>query len=369
MANQTFKCKNCGGELVWNPAAQKLKCPYCASEYNLSEFQEQEEQVKEELDQDTYEKGEDAGKTGQTGATDDTGINSADLRVYKCSTCGAEVVTDKTTMASVCAFCGSPITITEQMDTTFRPKWIIPFKVSPDQVRDKYTKLVKGMPFAPREFTARNQIEKIKGVYIPFWLYSFREDGALRATAERLTVHDTPKYTVTTHHVFEVDREAEADFKSLPVDASSRTPDDIMDSIEPFDFKEMKPFKMPYMAGFMAERYDQDADFCFKRAGKRAETTMAEKLRASVIGYNSVTVTGMQAVTEGAYKSEYALIPVYLLFTKYRGKDYLYAVNGQTGKAVGDVPADKGRAAFFALLTFAVSFGGALLIDILLKIL
>lgn len=368
MANQTFKCKNCGGELVWNPSAQKLKCPYCGSEYDLSEFGKQDEQLKEELDQDTYDKGENASESGETTATDDTRIDPADLRIYKCSTCGAEVVTDKTTMASVCAFCGSPITLAEQMDTNFRPKWIIPFKVSPDQVKNQYRNLIKGMPFAPKQFSDKNQIEKIKGVYLPFWLYSFREEGSMQAMAERLTVRDSPKYTVTTHHVFQIEREAEADFRGLPVDASSRTPDDIMDSIEPFNYQEMVPFKLPYLAGYMAERYDQDEKFCFPRAGKRAENTMAGSLRASAAGYNTVTVTNLQTRMEGGYQSDYALIPVYLLFTKYQGKNYLYAVNGETGKAVGDVPIAKGRMALFAGLTFAVSFAAALLIDIVLKL-
>lgn len=368
MANQTFKCKNCGGELVWNPSAQKLKCSYCGSEYDLSEFEKQDQQLKEELDRDTYEKGENAAETGQTSATDDTKINPEDLRIYKCSTCGAEVVTDKTTMASVCAFCGSPITLAEQMDTDFRPKWIIPFKVSPDQVKAQYRTLIKGMPFAPKQFKDKNQIEKNKGVYIPFWLYSFREGGRMTAMAERLTIQETREYTVTTHHVFQIEREAEADFRALPVDASSRTPDDIMDSIEPFNYQDMVPFKLPYLAGFLAERYDQDQRTCFPRAGKRAENTMEESLRASITGYNTVNVTGLSTGTEGDYKSEYALIPVYLLFTKYQGKNYLYAVNGETGKAVGDVPIAKGKVGLFAAATFAVSFAAALLIDIVLKL-
>ena len=40
---------------------------------------------------------------------------------------------------------------------------------------------------------------------------------------------------------------------------------------------------------------------------------------------------------------KYALLPVWLLSTKWNGKNFLFAMNGQTGKLVGELPVSMGR--------------------------
>lgn len=42
-------------------------------------------------------------------------------------------------------------------------------------------------------------------------------------------------------------------------------------------------------------------------------------------------------------KVHYALLPVWMLHTKWKGQDFLFAMNGQTGRLVGDLPTDMGR--------------------------
>ena len=58
---------------------------------------------------------------------------------------------------------------------------------------------------------------------------------------------------------------------------------------------------------------------------------------------------------------EYVMLPVWLLYTSYHGKDYLFAMNGQTGKMVGDLPLSWLRAAgLTALITAAITLLGTI---------
>ena len=361
MANRVYRCPACGGELEWAPSIQKMRCPYCGSEFALSAFDQKEEGIGQELDADTYETGQDAAEAGYgsaSDATDDSNVNPQDLRVYKCQNCGAEIVTDKTTMATSCAFCNSPVVLTEQLDTEFRPKWILPFRIEKKQVEKIYLDYVKSRPFTPKEFTARSQIEKIKGIYIPFWVYHMDLQGSMEAQGETVMTTEDRKYVYTHHRVYHIRREGFMSVDKLPVDASSKTPNDAMDSIEPFDYSDLQPFRMSYMAGFLAERYDEDMNECRKRAMVRAENTLEQMLSATVGGYSSLHVTSRQVSLQPGHPpiAEYAMLPVYLLFTKYQGQDYLFAVNGQTGKAVGNVPISKARAALFCGPLFGILF-------------
>ena len=361
MANRVYRCPACGGELEWSPAIQKLRCPYCGSEFDESLFDQKEEGIGQELDNNEYETGQDAAEAGYdsaSDATDDSNINPQDLRVYKCQTCGAEIVTDKTTMATSCAFCNSPVVLTEQLDTKFRPKWILPFRVERKQVEQIYLNYVKSRPFTPSEFTSRAQIEKIKGIYIPFWMYHMNLMAFMEARGETVTTTKDRKYVYTHHNVFHIVREGTLTIDKLPVDASSKTPNDAMDSIEPFDYSDLQPFRMSYMAGFLAERYDEDMDLCRKRAMVRAENTIEQKLAATVSGYSSLQVLSRKLDLQPGtrVRADYAMLPVYLLFTRYQGKSYLFAVNGQTGKAVGDVPISKAKAALFCGPLFGILF-------------
>ena len=373
--NKIYICPSCGGRVEWAPSQQKIVCPYCGTQYDPGFFEQQEQQLTQDLDQQQYEKGEEAAAQGMENAadaTDESAWDPADLRVYQCSSCGAQIVTDKTTVATSCAFCGSPVVLSEQLDTAFRPKWILPFRVDKAKVEEIYWDYVKSRPFTPALFRSHSQIEKIRSVYLPFWLYDMDMQGSLSARGEQVLTSADNHFVYTTHQIFDLQRAGTLTFTKIPVDASSRSPDDAMDSIEPFDLNELQPFRMGYMAGFMAERYDQDEKDCYPRAMHRATNTMSEILHQSLGGFASVqilsenvselrrgsgTADQTQTAAGSGVRADYALLPVYLLFTKYQGKEYLFAVNGQTGKAVGDVPASGSRALAFFLICFAILTG------------
>ena len=356
MANKTYKCPSCGAKIVWAPMAQKMKCPYCESEFTLEQFEAQEQQVQQDLDTDNYQTGQEADAHSYQTATDDSNINPQDLRVYRCGTCGAEVVTDRTTVATSCAFCGNPVMLTEQLDTNFRPKWIIPFKIDQSQVKEIYLNYLKSRPFTPRKFSSDSYIEKIKAIYIPFWMYDLTMQGYIQASGEHTSTYADPRFIYTRHKVYDIERAGTVNLKQIPVDGSSKTPDDAMDSIEPFNYQDLVPFKMAYLSGFMAERYDQDDTYCLRRAEVRARKTMQTMLQQTISGYGSVNYKNANFGVQNAHV-EYGLLPVYMLFTRHLGKDYFFAMNGQTGKAVGDVPTSGGRMFLYWLLRFLLISG------------
>lgn len=334
--NQNYRCSNCGGELGWDAAAGKWKCRFCDAEFTLEDM---EKSGKTEYHEENYEKGRDAAELGYKEATDDTTVDPADLKAYKCRYCGAEVITDKNTAATFCVYCNNPIVVEEQLVEGFRPRYVLPFAQTKKEVMAKYLEFIK-KPFTPDAFMTEEHVEKIKGVYLPFWLYNAEADGRIEMECERRHTRRMGNTETTDHEVYQVIRAGKISFEHIPVDASSKTDNALMDSIEPFDLKKLKKFEMPYLAGFLAERYDEDDKSCYERAKHRITGTLEEKLSTAVGGYDSRNLRGKQVqVTQ--CDAEYALLPVWLLYTQYEGKTYTFAMNGESGVICGDIPLDK----------------------------
>ena len=196
---------------------------------------------------------------------------------------------------------------------------------------------------------------EVQGLYVPFWLYDGRVNGSASYTGStsRVYLSGRDQVTETTH--MRSDREGYVDFKRIPVDASERIDDDLMDSIEPFDYESMKPFIPAYLTGFVAERFDQSPRQVLERASSRMETT-AKNMFESTVSYAASPTTSLFEAANVA--ASYVLLPVYLFNCNYEGTHYRYAVNGQTGKIVGEVPTGK-RESRTAFLKAAVPWVAA----------
>ena len=207
----------------------------------------------------------------------------------------------------------------------------------------------KGKPLLPKAFTNGNHIEEIKGIYVPFWLFDAEADANVRYHAE--IVHPSyedseNRYTPTSHYM--VQRGGSIGFENVPVDGSEKMADDLMESIEPFDFSEAVDFQTAYLAGYLADKYDVDADHSIDRANERVKRSVEEAFASTVEGYTTKR-TEASSVQLHNGKAKYALYPVWLLNTTWNGQRYTFAMNGQTGKFVGDLPVDKSAAAKWTL--------------------
>lgn len=371
-----YQCPACTGPLHYSAKSGKLECDYCGSSFDVAEIEalyarkeaeaaaaKQAANAKAEAAQAAKaEAAEAAAASGGWDTSDlsrDWGAEADGLRVYSCPSCGAELICDQSTAATACPYCGNPAIVPGQFSGALRPDYILPFRLSKDDAVQALRAHYKGKPFLPRSFTSANHIEQIQGVYVPFWLFDGGAEGAASYRASNTNVYETGDYEITETRHYHVVRAGSLAFEKIPVDASSKMPDDHMDSIEPFDYAQLRPFSTAYLPGYLADKYDVTIDDSRGRADTRCRETLAQALRDTVTGYGAC-VTEREDIALRRGKVHYALLPVWMLSTKWRGQDFLFAMNGQTGKLVGDLPTDRGRfwgmfAAIAAPLTVALT--------------
>lgn len=371
-----YQCPACTGPLHYSAKSGKLACDYCGSSFDVAEIEalyarkeaeaaaaKQAADAKAEAAQAAKaEAAEAAAASGGWDTSDlsrDWGAEADGLRVYSCPSCGAELICDQSTAATACPYCGNPAIVPGQFSGALRPDSILPFRLSKDDAVQALRAHYKGKPFLPRSFTSANHIEQIQGVYVPFWLFDGGAEGAASYRASNTNVFETGDYEITETRHYHVVRAGSLAFEKIPVDASSKMPDDHMDSIEPFDYAQLRPFSTAYLPSYLADKYDVTIDDSRDRADTRCRETLAQALRDTVTGYGAC-VTEREDIALRRGKVHYALLPVWMLSTKWRGQDFLFAMNGQTGKLVGDLPTDRGRfwgmfAAIAAPLTVALT--------------
>ena len=338
MALVSYKCPNCGGSVVFDPKKQKFCCEFCMSEF-----------TKEEMEAAALKSTETSGTQEESGAADAAQNNNAgstnqneDALVYICPSCGAELICDETTAATSCPYCGNPTVVPGQFSGVLKPDYVIPFKVSKKEAIEKLKMHYKGRPYLPKSFKDNNHIEEIQGVYVPFWMFDGKASGEASYKATTSKVYEKGDEEITETRHYEVSRAGSIGFEKIPVDASSKMPDDHMDSIEPYDYTGLKEFSTAYLPGFLADKYDVSVKDSQKRADTRCASTLEDALRGTVTGYDSCTLEHKQIDLKRG-KVHYALLPVWMLHTKWNGQDFLFAMNGQTGKMVGDLPTSKGK--------------------------
>lgn len=355
-----YKCPSCGGAIEFDSHSQKMKCPYCDTEFDLETLKKYDEQLSREAEQkdDISDWQTDPGKQWQEGETD--GMN-----VYTCKSCGGEIVSDENTGATSCPYCGNPVILTERFRGALRPDMVIPFKLDKKAAKEAYYKHIKGRPLLPKVFRRENHIDEIKGIYVPFWLFDadVAVDARYKATKVRTWSDSDYDYTETSY--YSVDRSGNMSFVSVPVDGSSRMPDDLMESIEPYKVADAVEFQTAYLSGYLADKYDVDAQQSTDRARERMKESAQDVLRDTVKGYASVIPENTNVRISGG-DAKYALYPVWILNTTWRGKKYIFAMNGQTGRMTGDLPVDNGAYTRWLLGLTAVFSIAAYLVALLI---
>ncbi len=346
MANiQEYKCPCCGGAIQFDSTIQKMKCPYCDTEFEMEALQGYDEALQQEKSDDmSWEMS--SGSEWQAGETDG-------LRHYQCQSCGGEIVGDESMAASSCPYCGNPIVLMGQFSGELRPDYIIPFKLDKKAAKEALMKHVSGKRLLPKIFKDQNHIDEIKGIYVPFWIFDSDAEADIRYRATRVRSWSDSNYHYTETSFYMVNRAGGLGFEHVPVDGSSKLADDLMESVEPFDFSAAVPFQTAYLAGYLADKYDVSEEDCIARANQRAKQSAEDCLRATVQGYNSV-VPEQTSVSLQNGSAKYVLYPVWILNTNWNGEQYRFAMNGQTGKFVGNLPLDKKAANTLHILLLVI---------------
>lgn len=324
-----YKCPSCGGGLTFGEDTQKMTCPYCDSRFDIDEVLTYNAQLGAS-DEPEFQWDE-----SQTEAFSEA--ETQNLKSFVCPSCGGEILTEETTAATFCPYCDNPAILPGQVSGGLRPDGVIPFKTSKEDAKAAFLKLCKGKPLLPRYFTQDSRVEKIAGMYVPFWLYDCESDfhGSYKATRIQTWADSNYNYTRTSY--YHLIRAADAAFASIPMDASQKMDNTIMESIEPFDYTQLVDFETAYLSGFLADKYDVVAEDGQNRVKQRVSQSMTSMISGTIGGYASVMPMSTQLhVRHGTAK--YVLLPVWMLHTKYKDKTYVFAMNGQTGKMTGSFP-------------------------------
>ena len=353
-----YQCPACGGPLRYDGAKALLVCDHCDSEFGVAEI-EARYAGKQQAAEDRARAEAAAAEAAAINAAQAGDAAGALNAAYRCSSCAAELVCDDSTAVAECPYCGNPVVAAGRLAGEFRPQLVIPFKLDRAAAKAALAEHYKGKALLPKGFVDGNRIDEVQGVYVPFWLMdaSARANATYTATKTRRRREGDDEIVDTDH--FDVERAGTMSFSRIPVDASTKMPDAHMDAIEPFDYSALVPFSVAYMPGFVANRYDEDAAACRPRAEKRVDASAGQALRASVEGYDSVSCQRCDVDKDWA-EAVYALLPVWMLGTTWEGRQFLFAMNGQTGRLVGDLPVDKKKRALIGAGVFALLFAACL---------
>ena len=361
MATQVtnYQCPACTGPLHFAGESGKLECDYCGASFEAAEIEAlyaekeakaaeaaQKQKEAEAAQRAAAAAEQNAAADGSdwdaSGLSADWGADAGSMKAYSCPSCGAELLCDVTTAATSCPYCGNPSVLPGQFTGSLKPDFVLPFKLSKKDAIKALKKHYLKKPLLPSTFSKANHLEEVKGVYVPFWMYDGKVSGSAQFHATAVRTYTSGDYEITETSHYDVRRAGSIDFEKVPVDASSKMPDDYMDSIEPYDYAELKPFSTAYLPGFLADKYDVSVEDSRERADKRCTGSLVSALERTVSGYTTCIETSRDIRLKRG-KVHYALLPVWILNTKWEGKDFLFAMNGQTGKLVGNLPVSTKR--------------------------
>ena len=353
-----YRCPCCGASLVFGGLSQQLDCPSCGNSFPVETIHEINSLPVDDASGEDF-----AWHFPDNGGF--TSQESTSLKAYRCEACGAEILRDETTAATECVYCGNPTILPEVLTGAYRPDGVIPFKKTKEDAQAAFRNHCRGKHLLPKGFADNSRVEKITGVYVPFWLFECEAEADMTYKAQRVTVSREGNYQVTRIAHFLLHRGGHVGFSQVPMDGSSKMEDALMESIEPFDGSAIDGFSIAYLSGYQAQRHDVDAQQCQPRVNERIRQSVSALMLESVHGYSGVTPDNARIQLEHSQVRQ-VLMPVWMLNTRYRDAIYTFAMNGQTGQFIGDLPTDKGRLwRWFLGLAGGISLGGYALVYLL----
>ena len=327
-----YKCPACGGALNFDSDSQNMKCPYCDTEFEVEALQELDEVLQQEQPSDyTWEEALESQWSEE---------ETQNLRTFICQSCGGEIIGDENTAATHCPYCDNPVVMAGQFTGDLRPDLVVPFRLNKKQAKEVLSRHLDKKPLLPKLFKSKNRIESIQGLYVPFWLFDTDADANIRYKATRVHHWSDSEYNYTRTSFYSVFRSGAIGYDNVPVDGSSKMPNDLMESIEPFDLSQAVDFQTAYLAGYLADKFDVEAETCKIRANERIRSSTESAFASTAVGYATVIPEHTDIRLNGS-RVRYGLLPVWILTTRYQDELYTFAMNGQTGKMVGNLPIDR----------------------------
>ena len=329
----SYKCPCCGAPLVFS--GNELRCDSCDNTFPVETMQQMTEGMAEAGGESKYN-----WENYQPRSYEDT--SEINLANYNCPSCGAQITGDDTLGSTVCPYCGQSTIVKGQFEGTLRPDYIIPFKVDKKAAMSAFEADFKNAPFLPDEFKSKKKIEEMAGVYVPFWMFDCDCDAYITYNAERVTRWSDSNYNYTKTDYFKLFRAGSVGFANIPVDGSKKADDAYMEAVEPYNYEDAVDFNGAYLSGYLADKYDVSAEESIERANERVKNSTIAAFNDTT-GMFQAVIPEQSRVSFSNGKIRYSLLPVWMLNIKYLDKMYQFAINGQTGKVVGNYPVDEGK--------------------------
>lgn len=280
-------CLNCGADVTFKPEKQKCYCEYCDTYMDPDDF------IFNEHEKNNY-------------------------NLFTCSACGAELIENETELISKCLYCDSENFNRNKFYDGFAADRIIPFKIAKEDLYTYYSKFLKKHNFFPREFEEQFDFEEIKGIYIPYVLFSWNY---------KMYIEENLNHIHTgTENVFK--------------DLGKEFDNKIMNLLEPYDKSLLKKFNPAYLAGFFAEKTNDDIVFLEKKCEKEIGIRIYDKKefqRALEQYEREIEKSNHKEEIKFELrknKREIILLPAWFFIKKNKGITYFFALNGENGKMV-----------------------------------
>lgn len=367
-----YKCPGCGNDLSFDSATGMLRCPSCGKTLPIDQAPKtdagtttpEEHPEVNFFNPDEIEEEASYEYVGDEGPSHST-FHENDVKEYHCNNCGAIILADKDTTATQCSYCGSAVVLSDRLSGNLAPAKVIPFRISRQEAQKKFKKWCKNGRFVPKSFQTANRVKNITGMYVPFWLYDMNGKGDVDATCTRTRSYTSGDYVYIETSYFHVYRKFNLNYLKIPVDASEKMNDQLMDKLEPYNYNDLKSFNMPYLAGFLAEKYNYNETDLYPRVRERVDSYINDYVQSTITGY-ATTRINRKNIHIKQHKAFYTLLPVWMVYYDHEDSEHVFAMNGQTGKIVGKPPIDKGRVFRWFLMMSAFAFAGTKLLGILL---
>ena len=353
MATMNYKCPNCDGPLKFNPDKQKFTCEYCLSEFAPEAVQEMNAKKEQ---RESYDEREVKRAEREKQQAKEKGEEADDYPVYyTCPSCGAEVVTTSTTAATTCFYCYNPVVLGGRLSDEFKPDRVIPFELSKEKAQERFLAMCGKKWFLPKGFAGKEQFEKLNGVYFPYWFADEQKAAHLTATGKKIRTWRSGNKEYTETRIFHVVRGGNVIINNVFERALKSESRDMLQSVHPYDMKAAKPFAMSYLSGFQAEKRDLEKKDVEPIIEQKMHEYAEQVLKNTAEGYDVIETESFNERTDLAAYT-YNLLPVWMVTYKYKDEIIPFAINGQTGKAYGQLPVAAGKLALGAIIVALLVF-------------
>ncbi|MDQ0361328.1 hypothetical protein [Breznakia pachnodae] len=341
MSTLVFACPGCGSNIKHEDDGKDYTCPYCKRVLTFDEIKR--------LSEDKINANKEKAISDLEKEMSNTSV------IYTCKNCGAEITTNENTAATFCLYCHSSNVIQSRLVEVYTPDKIIPFKINEQDAKEAFNKWTSTIKFLPDDFVSEDHIDKIRGLYAPFWLFDINADFELHARVSEITTRTTGNYRYRKESIYEINQAGNMLYETVPVDASLALEDETMALLEPYDYNELVDFEVAYLIGNYAEKYDENQDDLYKGIEPDLYSNVNIRMKGSVNKYSNVRINKEESKIN-VDDAKYAFFPVWFLNYHYENKDYKFTINGQTGKVVGEFPIDKIKQRNYMLKNTLIAF-------------